>query len=160
MVNFICNLKARCCELILGQPGKSGILNSLLKWDKATGKKAPHSWYINAKEKILRNNISDEKVKKDIEGGSFPEFKTNVLIQLPIHLSTNAHTKTCIWMTIIINYKISFYINDSKLIGIMSIKKEVGKGNTIFYLTNYSPFEEWPWRMLGCTWLRKHGWLL
>ena len=48
-------------------------------------------------------------------------------------------------------YKISFYINDSKLIGIMSIKKEVGKGNTIFYLTNYCPFEDWPWRMLGCT---------
>ena len=48
-------------------------------------------------------------------------------------------------------YKISFYINDSKLIGIMSIKKEVGKVNTIFYLTNYSPFEDWPWRTLGCT---------
>lgn len=31
-------------------------------------------------------------------------------------------------------YKISFYINDSKLIGIMSIKKEVGKGNTFFIL--------------------------
>lgn len=104
--------------------------------------------------KCKRENIKKQyfrwKGRKEYRDCNFPEFKTNVLTQLPRYLNM-----LCPYKYMYINdnyyYKISFYINDSKLIGIMSIKKEVGKGNTVFYLTNYSPFEDWPWRTLGCT---------